>query len=175
MVLGLTGTIAAGKSTVRKILEDADFHVIDADSVGHSLLSEKSVQKALIGRFGGDILVNDLIDRKALAAKAFADQTSVSDLNAILHPLIAERIKAQLTANVHHVIDAALLFEVGLDKDCDQCWFVDAPRAQREARLGVAKASFLQREQYQTPYEPKRDQCDAVIINDGDLTNLLTR
>lgn len=167
VTLGLTGTIAAGKSTVSALLAAEGFTVIDVDKVGHKLLQKPRIMDMLVTEFGEDVIVDRAIDRRVLGHKAFSNADSVKRLNAITHPALKEQVSEELRDYEQVVIDAALLFELHLNTVCDLCWFVDAPRELRQSRLGVDKQNFLKREQYQEPYDIKRSKCQSILINDG--------
>lgn len=95
-VIGITGTIAAGKSTVSRYFRDAyGIPIIDADAVGHEVLSECPVKQELTKAFGSDILDADQgqVDRRKLGAIVFADAKALTRLNAITHPVICIRIE----------------------------------------------------------------------------------
>lgn len=167
MVLGLTGTIGAGKSTLSVLLRDEGFVIIDVDKLGHKLLQDESVMAMLVNEFGEDVVQSGAINRKTLGHKAFSNTESVEKLNKITHPKLTQIVIDEVQKYSLVVIDAALLFELNLHTLCDQCWFVDAPGQQRQKRLGAEKESFLKREKYQEPYHIKRDRCHRILVNDS--------
>ena len=175
MTLGLTGTIGAGKSTVSLFLEQQGFVIINVDKVGHKLLQDETIQAMLVSEFGEDVFKCGAIDRTILARKAFSTAETLKSLNALIHPSLTKRVISEAQHHRRTVIDAALLFELNLHTICNFCWFVDAPKQQRQNRLGADKKNFLQREQYQEPYQFKRETCHEIITNDGSLNTLHTR
>ena len=126
-IIGILGGIASGKSSVAAAFAELGCAVIDADDIAHDLLSESHVKSLVVNEFGTDILDSSgQIDRNKLGEIAFAEESRLSTLNKILHPLIMERAE-QLIGRYEGVekikaivLDAALLVEVGWDKKCDE-------------------------------------------------------
>lgn len=142
LIIGLTGQTGAGKSTVSEILEKYGCYHIDADRVAHEILENDSeVQKKLCERFGEDITDKDgKIDRKILAARAFADNESTLALNAITHPAVNNKIQNIIMVQKEYgtkavIIDAIALFESGEAKICDYTVAVTAPFEIRLERI----------------------------------------
>lgn len=142
LIIGLTGQTGAGKSTVSEILEKYGCYHIDADKVAHEILeNDKEVQKKLKERFGEDITdKSGKIDRKILAARAFADKDSTLALNAITHPAVNNEIQNIILKQKEYgtkavIIDAIALFESGEAKICDYTVAVTAPREIRLERI----------------------------------------
>lgn len=142
LIIGLTGQTGAGKSTVSEILEKYGCYHIDADKVAHEILeNDKEVQKKLKERFGEDITdKSGKIDRKILAARAFADKDSTLALNAITHPAVNNEIQNIILKQKEYgtkavIIDAIALFESGEAKICDYTVAVIAPRDVRLERI----------------------------------------
>jgi dephospho-CoA kinase len=191
-VIGLTGGVASGKSSVAKLLAERGCAVVDADSVGHQVLDLPSVQQQLVDRFGPAVVSgSDLsagssprVDRKALAAIVFADLSARRALEAIVHPLMRARFLETIATELGSprptgrpvVLDAAILLEAGWDDLCDLIVFVDAPRSQRRSRStqnrGWSDDAFDARERAQWPCEQKQLRADFVVRNDGTLDAL---
>jgi len=185
-VVGLVGGIGAGKSLAAVVLADLGLHRLDADSVGHALLSQRPSRDLVVERFGSIILAPTVegaeasepeIDRKALARIVFTDPNARRDLEAILHPSMRktfERAIARAARNGQAgvVLDAAILFEAGWNNLCDAVLFIDAPHDQRLARIhaerGWTAEDLELREHAQAPLAGKRDRADQVIVNDRD-------
>lgn len=134
-VIGITGGIASGKSTVLSRLEQLGFFVIDADKVGHDILKRGGrAFSAVLNRFGNDILETGAqpdsaeIDRKKLGRIVFSDPGTLRDLEAITHPLIVAEIHDRI-ANAHTpvAIEAVKLIESDLVALCDEVWIVSVP------------------------------------------------
>ena len=133
-VIGLTGGIGAGKSTVSDYLLDKGFTVIDADKIARSMTEKGSeTLQALTEAFGEDILFTDgCLDRKKLAAIVFSDEKKRLVLEELTTKKVVQIIEEKITGLQEEgyeapvFIDAPLLFESGADKLCDAVWLVDA-------------------------------------------------
>src|SRR5579884_2754713 len=122
-IIGLTGNIACGKSTVRGIMEEHGAATLDADALVHELYRPGDpVFRAVVETFGDDILAADgTLDRRALGRKVFGDPAALARLEAITHPAVIERQwqwVARQTAPVV-VLDAVKLIEAGIADKCD--------------------------------------------------------
>src|SRR5690554_3104871 len=130
MLIGLTGGIASGKSTVSSYLEELGAIIIDADKIAkYTLKKGEKAFKGVIDYFGEDILNRDgEINRSKLARIIFNDQKKRKILENITHPIIIKKINKKIEeyqeSNRIIILDAPLLFEVGLDKDVDQSCLV---------------------------------------------------
>jgi dephospho-CoA kinase len=180
-IIGLAGGIASGKSAVASILAEMGCAVFDADHAAREVLRQPEVRAQLVSWWGeGVIGEGGEVDRRAVAAIVFDDPEARRRLEALTHPLIEARRREAVAAAPPEapaiVIDAPLLFEVGLDRACDAVIFVDAPRDRRLARAqrsrGWDEAEFTRREESQLPLDVKRSAADHVIENDGDLDGL---
>ncbi|MEA5059966.1 Dephospho-CoA kinase [bioreactor metagenome] len=185
-VIGLTGSMAAGKSTVSHRLAELGAHVIDADLVARQVvLPGTAGLRALVERFGPQILRPDGgLDRPALAALAFGDAKSLAELNAILHPSIRTEMEARLreaktTGETVAVLDVPLLLESGWQHLCDEVWLVTAPEeirlARAVARSGISREAAQARMRAQMPEAQKRALADVILENEGSLAELLAR
>ena len=184
--IGLTGNIAAGKSTVARLFADWGATVLDADAIVHDLQRPGTpVFRAIIGRFGIDVMAEDgTLDRAALRRTVFTDKAALADLNAIVHPAVAaerERLLEEARANrVKLVIhDIPLLFEVMDPAKFDAVVLVDAPVAARRERLerarGLGAGEADSMVAAQLPSAEKRKRATFVIDNDGSLDDLERR
>lgn len=186
LLVGLTGNIASGKSTVARLFAEYGATVIDADVLARDAVEPgtRALQK-IRERWGYDILAPDgSLDRTALRHEVFADPEELEALNAIVHPEV-ERMRreaieaARLRGDRIVVCDIPLLFEKGLAEHFDRLVLVDAPRAmrldrlQRERNLPTAEAMAMIAAQM--PAELKRARADIVIDNDGTLEALAAR
>ena len=133
-VLGLAGGIGAGKSAVAAILRDLGCVVSDSDARAKALLDTPPVRDQIVAWWGPELLTPDArIDRVRLAAVVFADPDQRRRLEGLIHPLLkterdAALARARAARAPAFVIDAPLLFEAGLHRECDAVIFVDAPR-----------------------------------------------
>jgi len=135
IVVGLSGTIASGKSTVSRMLERCGALVINADTVGHKLLSRGEVGWGrVVGNFGTGVLNSRRdVDRSKLAMCVFSNETALKRLNRLLHPPMVERIEREINSARGRgakliVVEAAVLFEMGMQKTTDEVWVTYADR-----------------------------------------------
>jgi dephospho-CoA kinase len=186
-VIGLTGGIASGKSTVARLLAERGAHVIDADRVGHSVLEPTGeAYPEVVTAFGPEILDEDgTVSRPKLGAIVFADPARRAQLNGISHPRMAERMgreieKQRLRRGGRRppviVLDAAILFEAGWDALCDTVWTVEAPPELAIARLmqrnGLERAQAEARLAAQLSNAERARRAARVIRNEGSLAAL---
>ena len=178
MIVGVTGGIGAGKSTVCEVFEDAGAFVIDADSVGHETILDSAVIGELADEFGREILDADgQIIRRELGRRAFASDEGRKKLNAIVWPLLRQlllnniEISLQEDAERSVVVDAALLVERGDPKKLvDVLVVVTAPEALRiertMERLGLSEAEVKSGMDAQLAQEYNVAVADFVVAND---------
>lgn len=188
LIIGLTGGIGSGKSTVAALLAQHGAVVIDVDAVGRDVIAPGGRAEAqVIGAFGNDVAdVNGHVDRAALAAKVFGDPTALAELTGISHPAInaelVDRLDA-LPADAVVVLDMAILVESNLGRldpahSYSTVVVVEAPAELRVARAvarGMAEADVRRRLAAQATDEQRRAVADVVIVNDGDLATLTDR
>lgn len=181
--VGLTGTVAAGKSTVAGHLAERGATVIDADELAREIVRPGSPAYARIREaFGKGVIAPDgTIDRSALRDAAFADNRARERLEEISHAgireLRARRIAEAAAAGVRVIVEEVpLLFEVGLEDDYDMIVVVDAPREMREARTlgsrGWTAEEFAAIDAAQLAASEKRRRADRVLDNRGDPAEL---
>ncbi len=176
-IIGLTGNIATGKSTVARMLERLGAKVIDADRLVHWLLNkDESLKKDIVKEFGSDILGEDgRIVRKRLAAKVFGKPQALRRLEELIHPKVVRLVQWLIDRAEEDVIvvEAIKLIESGMHKYCDALWVVHCSRSEQVRRLieyrGMSPYDALLRVRAQPPQEEKLAQADVVIDNEGDL------
>ncbi len=185
-LIGLTGNIACGKSTVLALLRDHGAHVIDADRVTHELQAPgQPVYTAIIAAFGPEILVapEGPIDRRRLGALVFSHPAELRRLEQLVHPAVHARIQNWLEDVARQpsaagvtpvaVIDAIKLLEAGWKSACDAVWVVICPPEQQLERLmatrGMAESEARGRIAAQPPQATRIAQADVVIDNSGSL------
>ena len=179
-VIGLTGGIASGKSTVSKILAQAGAHVIDADKIAHDVVMPKQLAwEKIVSHFGMSALLgNGQLDRAALGAKVFSNPAERKWLEELIHPLVREAIEKEIQVwnaekNEIVVLDIPLLYEVGWDTLADETWVVSVDTATqlkrlvRRDRLSLMQAQ--KRIDSQMPLIEKVKRADYVIDNMFDL------
>jgi dephospho-CoA kinase len=185
-VIGLTGGIGAGKSTVTQLLQDLGAAVIDADKVGHQIyLPDLPAWREIVEAFGTEVLNADrTIDRQALGKVVFATPEALRTLNRIVHPKMFDRM-AELIAELRArggmkaiVVEAAVLIEANWQPLVDQVWVVVASEAVVIERL--AKQRSLSPEQVRTRIaaqlsnDERLKHAHVVIRNDGSLDHMRT-
>lgn len=180
--VGLTGNIAAGKSTVAELFRGWGATVIDADEIVRQLQAPGSdVLAAIAARFGPAVLRPDgALDRPVLRARVLADPAELTALNAVMHPAVAARRRELVTAARRRgdrivVSDIPLLFEADDPAAFDAIVLVDAPEPVRRARLAERRLPAGEAERLMAAQQPsaeKRARSDYVIDNTGDLTAL---
>ncbi|MCD7814758.1 MAG: dephospho-CoA kinase [Lachnospiraceae bacterium] len=178
-VLGITGGVGAGKSTVLSYLrKQYGARILEADRIGHLVQQPGELcWKHIIETFGNEILAEDgTIDRGRLGAIVYADRKKMEQLNAIVHPAVKKRIleeiasfRAQTLAEDFLVIEAALLLEDHYDDICDEVWYIYADESTRAKRLmgsrGYSPEKIRQIMQNQLREEEFRRRCQVVIDN----------
>ncbi|MCG3131738.1 MAG: Dephospho-CoA kinase [Phycisphaerae bacterium] len=182
-IIGIVGTIGAGKSAVAGLLAEIGAGVIDSDAAAHEVLQEEDVRRTLVQWWGPRVCPDgQTVDRSVVASIVFADPEPLRRLEGLLYPRIAARRDAQAArfdqdaAIRAIVLDAPKLIEAGLDGLCDAVLLVDADRDLRLKRLaasrGWTEGDLLARERRQISVDEKRAKADEVIINDADLSAL---
>jgi dephospho-CoA kinase len=175
-VVGLTGPIGAGKSTVAAMLRELGARVLDADAIARDEQSRGTTgYSAIVQQFGTEVLGDDKeIDRRKLADVVFADPRRLAQLERILHPRVISRIleaRKMLPGDQVLVVEAIKLIETSLRNACDRIWVVVAPRDQLISRLaarGMTEAGAASRLAMQSSEDEFRDAADVVIENRGD-------
>ena len=181
IVIGLTGNIGTGKSTVMGMLAELGAIGIDADKVAHQVvIPGEPAYAQVLAEFGPEIAPNDgPIDRARLGQIVFSDPTALARLEAIIHPAVSVRI-SRMVADAQApvvVIEAIKLLEAGLSvRLCNQVWVVTAPRAEQIQRLiatrGLSAQEAILRIDAQPPQEEKVARADVVIDNSGSLEDV---
>jgi dephospho-CoA kinase len=181
LVIGLTGNIATGKSTVSAYLQDKGAYAVDADKVAHQVMEPGEVAfRAIVQDFGEEILnENGHIDRKKLAEIVFNDSEQLGRLEQIVHPAVFQAVYSEIEQKAPPIVilEAIKLLEAGSTAAlCDEIWVVVAdPEEQvRRARVyrGMTEAETERRLSMQSPQAAKMNQADVVIYNDGSLADL---
>ncbi|MBW2148321.1 MAG: dephospho-CoA kinase [Deltaproteobacteria bacterium] len=180
-IIGLTGGICSGKSTVSRMFRKRGARIVDADEIARRVVEPGRPALAEIARAFGDEMIrpDGSLDRQRLAALIFSNAEQRSRLNSIVHPRVAEE-QARIIARIARedpdalvVIDAALLIEVGGHKDVEKLIVayvpleIQAERLMRRDRLSREEA--LLRIRSQMPLEEKAEMADFVVDNSGSL------
>jgi len=185
-VIGLTGGIGSGKSTVSKFLAHLGAVVIDADKVGHEVFKPGTkAWQEVVDAFGQGIISADgTIDRRKLGEIVFSNPGARAKLNQIMHPLIYEQVKSRMEEYERKgvaiiIVEAPLLLEVGWKSLVDEVWVTSASEATVIKRLkeqkGLPEAQSLARIRAQLTDEERIRQADVVIDTDCALDELKER
>jgi len=177
IVIGITGGVGSGKSTVAGMFKSRGATVIDADAVGHRVIKKNSPEyRKIVKVFGTGILQNNKeIDRQKLAGIVFKDKKALAVLNSITHPVIIKFIRQQIKMPGLKpvIVDAPLLMETGLDSAVDRVVMVKASLKNRIERIqesrGGLKKDIIRRIHSQMPEREKARQADFIIHNNGTL------
>ena len=185
MKIGLTGSIACGKSTVSNYLRAQGYPVVDADAISHAMTAPGGPALPAIREAFGDCVfqADGTLDRRALGSIVFSSAECRNQLNSILHPMILSEIRRQL-----HAYDAAgyivfgdipLLFECGMEKDFDEIWVVSVSREAQITRLrerdGLMREDAKKRIDSQMPLAEKEKRASTVICTEGTIENTQTQ
>ena len=182
-VIGITGGIASGKSTVAQFLGELGAVVIDADKVGHEVLrSDTGVKQEVVAAFGKGVLTPDGgISRKRLGRMVFTNPESLPKLNMIMHPRIAALVKARLEGYRKDgarvvVVEAPLLLEAGWVSLVDEVWVTVASEAtvleRLRGRARFSEAEALKRIRSQMSAAERVGRASVVIDTDCSLDEL---
>ena len=182
-VIGLTGGIGSGKSTVAQFLAELGTVIINADEVGHEIFQPGTeAWREVVAAFGPQIITRDnVIDRGKLGTLVFSDVEARAKLNRIMHPPIYRMVKAQIDQCRRQgvgvvVLEAPLLLETGWSSLVDEVWvaaaFETTVLKRLRARSGLSEPASLARIRSQLPSEERIKHADVVIDNDGNLDEL---
>lgn len=180
-IIGLTGGIASGKSTASAYIEEKGYPVLDADKYARKATAKSGPSyKGIIQAFGEDVVSEDgEIDRSRLGAIIFKDPGQRKVLNKLVHPEVRRMMnedRDRLVQDNHVFLDIPLLFENGLDDQCDITLTVYVDESIQKTRLmernGLTEAEADSRISSQMPLAEKRDKSDFVLDNSGSRANL---
>ena len=186
-LIGLTGGIASGKSTVIQYLRYQGFPVIDADKLGHSVLEPGNLgYSKVVEKFGEGVLNKDkTVNRLLLGRTVFADSSQLKALNEISHPIIAEMVLKEFESIVSDdsrgivFLEAALLIEANLYHMCHHIWVVALEAAEASRRLqkrdSLSQSEARSRFESQLTAKERLAYADVVLHNDGSRKDLLTQ
>lgn len=178
-IIGLTGGIACGKSTVSKVLKDCGARIVDADAIAHELSQpNQPIFHAYVELFGPEIVTPEgTLDRAEIARRVFSDTALRDKMNARVHPIIRAVVEdcldaAHMAGIPAVVLDVPLLFEAGWDALTTDTWVVSLPPSEQLARLlardhTMDEAEARARIDAQMPLAEKCMRADVVIDNSG--------
>ena len=185
-VIGLTGGIGSGKSTVSQYLKELGAVIIDADKVGHEAFQPGTeAWREVVATFGRDIVTpNGEIDRKKLGAIVFDNPPALTQLNRIMHPKMRDMMKARIDEYRRQgvavvVLEAAILIEANWAPLVDEVWVTIARESAVLERLkkqrGLAEEQTLSRIRSQLSNGERLKHADVVISNEGNLEEVKAR
>lgn len=180
-VIGLTGSIGSGKSTVLSMVKEMGIPCIDSDAISHELMKKGNIGYiAIIAKFGKEILDEDgEINRKKMAECIFSQPEKKEMLEAILHPCIQKEIVDFVKFHENKpvvLVEVPLLYEVGWVDYFTEIWSVVCPSDVLLERLekfrGISREDALARLKHQISQEEKEEKADVVLYNDFDKKHL---
>ncbi len=183
IIIGVTGSIGTGKTTVSEMFRRMGAVVIDADEISHQLIYPgRPAWKKVVSAFGKTVVRRDhFIDRKVLGRKVFSDSRLLMKLSGIIHPLVYKEIRGKIAKikrsdpSAIVVVDVPLLLESGGQKQVDKVIVVAAPRNVQFARacekFGTCRSEISRRIKAQMPLKEKIKAADFVIDNGGSLVS----
>jgi len=185
-VIGLTGGIGSGKSTVSQFLAELGAVIVDADRVGHEAFKPGTeLWREVVAAFGQQTVTpNGDIDRKKLGKIVFGNAESLWRLNQVMHPRMYDMVKAQLEEYQRQgvavvVLEAPLLIEANWTSLVDEVWVTVASEAtvlkRLQERTGLSREESLARIRSQLPSEERIKRADVVINTDCSLDEVKTR
>ena len=172
MVLGLTGGIGSGKSTVARLFEMLGCAVFNSDVIAKEVYFDEAVKQQVIELLGKEAyLTNQSLNKQFISSKIFSNTQLLHQLNGIIHPAVKNRFITFIETNKQKTIikESALLFEVGLDKEMDKIILVASDDELRIARVmkrdGLTREDVLKKIKSQLPQEEKIKRADYIIYN----------
>ncbi|MXV39039.1 dephospho-CoA kinase [Flavobacteriaceae bacterium Ap0902] len=178
-IIGLTGGIGSGKSTVGKILESYGMPLYNSDLRARQIMNESpEIIRSLKKWYGEEIYVNNLLDRKKLGAAVFADREQLTRLNKLVHPIVFKDFDDWVSEqNTDFIVkEAAILLEVESHTDCDAIITISAPEELRIKRVmdrdDTTRQLVLDRMSKQWTDEEREAKSDYILHNDGNLADL---
>ncbi|MCB9771214.1 MAG: dephospho-CoA kinase [Candidatus Omnitrophica bacterium] len=180
VVIGVTGQLGTGKSTVAAMFAEFGASVINADLLAHrALRSRGACYRKVVKTFGKGILSKTEIDHAKLSQIVFADEKQLRKLENIVHPFVIKETRKQVAAFKRAgqkviILDVPLLFETGMDKLTDMTIAVKASKVKQLARCArqgrLNRSQAIQRMRFQLPMFEKVRRADMIVNNDGTLS-----
>ncbi|MEG0283854.1 MAG: dephospho-CoA kinase [Erysipelotrichales bacterium] len=178
-IVGITGNIASGKSTLTKYLIDKGYHVIDTDIITKDVYNSNTYFKdELVKLLGKDIIVDNKIDKTKVSSIVFGDKSKLEKLNKLIHPIIFDKTNKEIELSIENIVfvDVPLLFEVGFDKLTNYNIVVSIDLEKQIERL-INRNNFIREEALarinaQMPQAQKIDLADYEVSNNGSREDL---
>ena len=175
LVIGITGGIATGKTTLAKYFEKWGATLVEADRIGWELLAKADIYQNIIDKFGEKVSRDGRIDRKELGKVVFSDRKKREEFNKIVHPSLLKIMKQKLEElKEKHpesiiVVDAALIVEWSISDLFDAIVVVTSEKETQIRRLGLSRKEAIDRIDAQLPHEEKVQYADYVVKNDDTI------
>lgn len=187
-IIGITGGIGTGKSTILHLLGDKyQAYIVETDKLAHQLMmpGEHAYEK-IVKHFGIEVLLEDgSIDREKLGRLVFQNETELAVLNAIVHPAVKQYIMEDIEEKKKaglvkiYVIEAALLIEDGYKAICDEIWYIYVEKEERIRRLIAGRGGNREKWESvinnQSSEEFYRENCNQIVENGGDIQKTAER
>ena len=188
-IIGITGGIGSGKTTVSKYIKNLGYEVIDADLIAHGLADDKGVLSEIEDMFGPEVITPEgTLDRKRMAAVVFSN----AEKKELLENIITSRVVMECEKRIAALraygndtgkdiafLDAPLLFETGSDRLVDEIWVITCDMKDRvdraELRDGSTAEEIEARIAAQMPEDEMAERADELIVNDGTLEDLYAK
>lgn len=179
MILGLTGGIGTGKSTVAEIFREKGVPIVCADEIAKKIIDSEKIRNQILEIFGKNVFSEDRLDRKKLREIVFRDAESVEKLNNITHPAIIEEIKFQISKKKRNqllIVDIPLLFEGNYGFLVEKVLLISAEKSTQIERTSkrdsVSEENVLNIINNQMNLEDKKKRSDYIIENNGTVEEL---
>lgn len=176
MIIGLTGGIGSGKSTVAEIFEVLGCMIFDSDKVAKEIYFDSTIKQKVIDLIGEESYLSEIaINKPYISKRIFSDKNLLFALNSIIHPAVSEKFKKFVAKHEAEIIvkESALLFEAKLEKQVDQIVMVTAPVELRISRIikrdNTDREAVLKKINSQMPEEEKIKMADYVIRNEEEI------
>ena len=182
--VAITGNIGSGKSTFTDYLSSKGYPVLNADNISKEILSsDNDVKAQVIAEFGAESFTGNKVNNKFIADRVFSNPENLDKLNSILHPkvlaVIDSLIKSKYENNDFVFVEAALVYEVGIEKNFDYVVLIIADykiRLQRSIEgNNFTEEEFESRDRNQIPGEEKRKRADFIFINNSNKEDLISK
>lgn len=172
-IVGLTGGVATGKSTVSRYLKDLGAYVIDVDQIGHQLYTQPEVKKLIFSTFAG-VEIDGEVSRSKLGEIVFSNSYELEKLNNIMYPKMRDVILSQVQEGIN-IVDMAILFESGFHTECDVVVTVVTSQENQIDRMikrGYSKEKIKGMLESQLSQKQKSSRSDFIINNDETVLKL---
>lgn len=179
MIIGLTGSIAVGKSKVLEILKDLSYKTVNMDDISHEVLNCEDIRSKIASMISADVVINNKVDRKKLSSIVFNDKKKLEILNNIVHGKIIEEMINIINNNKEEIliIEVPLLFELNLEKYFDKIIVVytnkDLQCERIMKRNNIDKEHAQKLISTQMDIDEKRKKTKYIIENEKDIKSLI--